>query len=334
MADHSIAGRFRQGLILTVGVATLLYGGYFAWVGAEEVGDALASFRWSVFGVLLLLSLGNYVLRFVRWEFFLRRLSIRVPLGSSALIFLAGLAMTITPGKVGEFLKSYLLKESHDIGMARTAPVVIAERIGDLLGLLLLASFGVASLGGPQTTWLLGLGVAGIVAVLVVLQSESLTRWSIDLVGRLPLGSRIAPRLAEALVSSRVLLGGRPLIVGLLLGTAAWYLECFGYYYVFTGFADASIPLGTGVFGYAFSTLAGVFTPGGVGVTDGLLIKLADQAGAGSDVTLAAAFLVRLATLWFAVLLGAIALLRFQGAIAVDVDAARAGKAPAPVSSD
>jgi uncharacterized protein (TIRG00374 family) len=327
VASRTIAGRFRQGLIVGIGLATLLYGGYFAWVGADEVGEALAAFHWPIFGLLLALSLGNYFLRFLRWEYFLRRLAIEVPTGSSVSIFLAGLAMTITPGKVGEFLKSYLLKESHGIGMARSAPVVIAERIGDLLGLLLLASFGVASYGGQGAQWVLVIGGLGIAAVLAVLQSWTLTRKALDLVAKLPIGARIAPRLEEALVSSRELMGGKPLVVGLLLGTLAWYLECLGYYFAFSGFADSAIPHGLAVFGYAFSTVAGVLAPGGLGPTDLGLIELAQrfQPGIERDVASAASFLVRVATLWFAVFLGALALMRFKGAIDVDVDEARAG---------
>jgi uncharacterized membrane protein YbhN (UPF0104 family) len=325
--SRTIGGRFRQGLLVGVGLAAVVYGGYFVWVGWADVSGALARFEWPLMALLLGLSLTNYALRFGRWELFLRTLDVRVPTGTSLAVFLAGLAMTITPGKVGEFLKSYLLQESHGVSMARTAPVVVAERVGDLLGLLLLASFGVAAYGGPGARPVLVVGAGAIIAALVVLQNRGLSAGVLGLVRKLPLGERVAPPIEAALEASRALFSARPLLGGLLLGTLAWYCECLGYYYTFAGFDGPRVAHGVAVFGYSFSTVAGVISPGGIGPTDIGLIEIAQRftPGLQDDVATAASFLVRLATLWFAVLLGAIALVRFRSVLSVDVDAARAG---------
>ena len=47
----------------------------------------------------------------------------------SLLTFLSACVLTVTPGKVGEVLKSLLLFETHGVAVARTAPIVIAERV-------------------------------------------------------------------------------------------------------------------------------------------------------------------------------------------------------------
>ena len=308
----------------------LLYVGYALWVGWEDVAGALASFLWRWLPVLLLLSLGNYVVRFVRWEIYLRTLDIHVPLRSSASIFLCGLAMTITPGKVGEFLKSYLLKESHGVAMATSAPVVFAERVTDLLALVLLASFGVASYGGPESRVVLAVAGGCVVLALLVLQSQRLTELVLSLVARFPVGARLAPKLREVLGASQALLGFRPLLLGLVLAILAWFLECYGYWLAFDAFPVAvDMDLSVGVFAYSFSTVAGIVSPGGIGPTDVGLIELARTFTPGladqPELAAAAAFIVRVCTLWFAVGLGALALLRFRTLVDVDVDVARSG---------
>ena len=58
------------------------------------------------------LAAGNYAIRVVRWHYYLRCLDIFVPVGESALVFLSGFVMSVTPGKVGEVFKSLLLFES------------------------------------------------------------------------------------------------------------------------------------------------------------------------------------------------------------------------------
>lgn len=320
---NTLRARFNQGLAITLAIGVAVY--MFFGIRSEwrETADALGSFAWKLAPVLLLLSLGNYALRFVRWEIYLRMLGIRVPLGSSISIFAAGLAMTITPGKVGEFLKSYLLKEAHGIPMATSAPVVFVERVGDLLGLILLASFGVATYR-PDMVPILVISSVICVTAIVVLQSSKLTSGVLSIVRRVPVGDKIAPKVQELIDSSRSLLGARALTIGLLLGTAAWFLECAGYWLAFGGFGVDDFELGLATFGYSISTLAGVVSPGGIGVTDAGLIEIAEQIrGVSPAISTAASFIVRVATLWFAVALGAIALLRFKGLVDVDVDVIR-----------
>lgn len=331
---NTLRARFNQGLAVTLAIGAAVY--MFFGIRSEwrETADALGSFAWKLAPVLLLLSLGNYALRFVRWEIYLRMLDIRVPLKSSLSIFLAGLAMTITPGKVGEFLKSYLLKEAHGVPMATSAPVVFVERVGDLLGLILLASFGVATYR-PDMVPVLVVSTTLCVAAVVVLQSETLTNLVLSIVRKLPVGDKIAPKVQQLVDSSRALLGARALMVGLLLGTAAWFLECAGYWLAFGGFGVDDFELPLAVFGYSISTLAGVVSPGGIGVTDAGLIEIAEQIrGVSPAISTAASFIVRIATLWFAVGIGALALLRFKGLVDVDVDVMKQSAAPSGAAND
>lgn len=323
----TILGRFQQGVLLGLGLAVLVYVGYALYIGADKVAVALGSFDWRFLPMLLALSLVNYGVRFVRWEMYLRMLSIRVPFKTSLGIFFAGLAMTITPGKLGEFLKSYLLKKSADVPMATSAPVVFAERVGDLLALVLLASFGVARYGGPKATPVLVLAGVAIVAVIVVLQSKGLSDFALGLIARFPIGDRVAPKIGEAVDASRALLSFKPLVLGLALASVAWYAECAEYWLAFKGFGIDGMEQGVAVFGYAFSTVAGVVSPGGLGPTDVGLIEIAERFTPAlrghKDIATAASFIVRFCTLWFAVIIGALALVRFGPLLKVDLDAAR-----------
>lgn len=324
-APHqTILARFRRGTILAIVAGLLLYLAYAVWIGADQVAAALARFRWEYLALMLAASLGNYGLRFVRWELYLRTVAVVVPRRLSLQVFLSGLAMTVTPGKVGEFLKSFLLLKAAGVPVERSAPVVLVERVADLLSLVLLASFGVASYGGERGVPILAATALAIALGLTVVHSERLTAVAVRILARLPLVSRFAPRAEEAARSSRLLLGFRPLLAGLALGSLAWGCECAGYWLAFRGF-DVDLSPAVGLFAYAFSTVIGVVSPGGLGPTDLGLIQLALRftPGLTDEVATAASFLVRLCTLWFAVLLGARALLGFRRFVEVDADEAR-----------
>ena len=155
-------------LALAAAAGALFYVGFAAYSGFHKVMDALARYAWATAAGALTLAAINYLLRFAKWELYLRRLGVRIPIRDSFGIFLSGFSLTVTPGKVGEVLKSYLLREAHGVPMARTAPIVVAERLTDLVALALLALIGVGSVlhgaGGERVAWvalaLVGVAVA------------------------------------------------------------------------------------------------------------------------------------------------------------------------------
>src|SRR5712691_576210 len=97
------------------------------YADAPRMLRALASFRWEYLPLILGLTLFNYFWRFVKWQYYLRRLEVQISRWRSLLIFVSGLSMAITPGKVGELLKSYLLKRETGVAISRTAPIIVAE---------------------------------------------------------------------------------------------------------------------------------------------------------------------------------------------------------------
>jgi uncharacterized membrane protein YbhN (UPF0104 family) len=130
---------------LGVGAGVALYIGLTIWADAGHVAEALRQFAWRMAVLACALAAGNYLIRFLRWQYYLRVLGISVGTRDSLSVFLAGFALTVTPGKLGEAVKAFLLRASHGVALARSAPIVVAERVTDLLALLLLALVGVST---------------------------------------------------------------------------------------------------------------------------------------------------------------------------------------------
>ena len=303
--------RARGIVLLVIAVAALL-----AVVSlASDVGKLRATldeFEWSMLGAAAALALGNYVIRWIRWQLYLRDRALVVPPGSSALVFVAGFAFAVTPGKVGELVKSYLLRSMHGIPAVESAPVVVAERVSDLVALLLLAVIGVAVYGVAENVVIASSAV--VLFGLLVLAWPRLAHGIIELVTtpqklrglRDPM-MRLYDGVA-ALNRPSVLLWATP------LGAAAWMCECTGFYLVLRGFPGTHVPIGLATLIYAATTIAGAlsFLPGGLGVTEGAMTLLLVESARGldDDTAVAAAILTRLATLWLAVALGVVAMAR------------------------
>lgn len=317
--------RLGRALALAAAAGALFYVGFAAYSGFQKVVDALQHYAWATAAAALSLAAINYLLRFLKWELYLRRLGIRIPIRDSFSIFLSGFTLTVTPGKIGEILKSYLLREVHGVPMARTAPIVVAERLTDLIALAALALVGVGALaGGERIAWV-ALALVGVAVACVA--SERLAHFAIDLVGAMPVVGRLAPKLREFYGATRALLAPAPLVLATLSSIVAWLCECVAFWLVLRGFSgpeapvDASLKLCT--FIYATMTIAGAlsFLPGGLGVQEIGMVKLlvAQAHGVSEPVAAAATFVTRLCTLWFAVVVGVIALLVTQRRARVDL---------------
>src|SRR5262249_45816383 len=124
-----------------------VYGAIAVYTGLGKIGQSLSHFQTATFAIACGLAFGNYLLRYLKWEFYLARLDIRgVPKLDSFLTFLSGFVLTVTPGKVGEVFKSFILSETHGVAMTKTAPIIVAERATDVIGIVVLIVFG-ASFG-------------------------------------------------------------------------------------------------------------------------------------------------------------------------------------------
>jgi uncharacterized protein (TIRG00374 family) len=280
---------------------------------ASDVGglrDQLDEFRWSALAAAAALAIGNYVIRWVRWQLYLRDRDLHVPVGSSALVFVGGFAFAVTPGKVGELVKAYLLRSMHGIPAVASAPVVVAERVSDLVALLLLAVIGVAIYGVAENVVFASAAVVGF--GLLVLAWPRLAHGIIELVSTpAKLRSLRDPmmRLYDGVAALN-----RPSMLwwSTAVGAAAWMCECCGFWLVLRGFPGTAVPLGLATLIYAATTIAGAlsFLPGGLGVTEGAMTLLLVESarGVSKDTAVAAAILTRLATLWLAVGLGVIAM--------------------------
>jgi uncharacterized protein (TIRG00374 family) len=292
-------------------LAVVIYGGFAVFRGVGKMGDTLGRFEWWSFGAACALAFGNYLVRYLKWEFYLARLGVKgVGKVDSLLTFLSGFVLTVTPGKVGEVFKSLVLFETHGVPVARTAPIVVAERVTDVIGIVVLIVFG--SLGFSGGLVWAGIGAAAVVLLLVIVSNRALSLTLIGVVEKLPFGPlrKIGPKLHEAYDSLAMMVKPANLFLPAALSVVAWSLECTALWVILRGFGE-STSIGLATFFYATSTLVGALVPvpGGLGVTETSLQGQLQELGHVSATTATAAMiLVRFATLWFAVLVGFVAL--------------------------
>ncbi len=289
-------------LTLVVFVALVGYGDFGDTV--EEIGSLPVGYLFAGLG----LASANYLLRFLRWAFYLRVLKIDAPVHVSALVFLSGLAMSVTPGKAGELVKCYLLNSRTGVPVSRSAPVVVMERLTDVISVIILGLTGFALLPTPIIVVLAVALAASVVGLMF-----AVSRQASNLTG-LPILSRWSELLRDSQEGFKELAAARVIVVGVVIGAVAWFAEGLALWVILKGIGS-DIDLVRALPIYAAATLVGAVTalPGGLVGTEGSMLAFLQQSGVSKVGASAGTVLVRLVTLWFAVAVGLVALLALRG---------------------
>ena len=294
-------------LIIAIAAGLGVYIGLALYANITDLSHSFAAFQWGYIPLILGLTLLNYLLRFYKWDLYLRNIDIRLKPKDSLIIFLSGLTMSVTPAKLGELFKCYLLKRTTGTEISRSAPVVFAERITDVLGLLILAaiSFPAFEYGKEALTIVL----VPLVALIVIVKSRKISGRLLEISDTIPLLNRLSGNLRMAYESAHTLFGLKNLIVATVISIVSWGFECLAMYFVLKGFGiEMSVLLATFVF--AFSSLAGAVSmiPGGLLAAEGSFTGLLVLAGISREIAAGATMIIRFCTLWFGVLVGLITL--------------------------
>ncbi|MBI3561042.1 MAG: flippase-like domain-containing protein [Gammaproteobacteria bacterium] len=299
-----LSSRHKRAIIISLLLAATLYLVIVISAGYQQIIQAIQRMNPLIWSILLLSSLLNYVVRFIRWQFFLRQFGYQLPGLQHFVYYLAGFALTTTPGKAGEVIRSVLL-HPRGVRFPHSIAAFFTERLLDIIVVALLA-LGTFSLFENYTFI-----VASVCAVLVVgltlLRCRRCHAWCRAWQHRLH-HTRLRRWLGvvvDLLGKSRRLLAWKIFYVGMGFGLLAWSLQGLAFSFLLQHFA-VTVSLWAALGIYATSLLIGAisFLPGGVGSTEVTMYLLLKSTGVDDITAITLPLISRLSTLWFAVSLG------------------------------
>lgn len=298
--------RLRDVLVLA-GLFALVLAGLAALAAAtgwEETRAQITKLAaWQIVA-LLSLSLVNYLLRGLRWHLFARRLGLGTSLATDLRHFLGGFAMSVTPGRLGELVRMRWIGRETGAAFETTAPLMLVDRASDLaaMGLLLGATLAFSASG-------IAFGLP--VTALALMAAVIVTRPAL-LAGLAALGHRFTGRFGKLFAKVRraaqaLAAFSSPGLVALAgaFGLVGWFAEGYAFH-LLLAWMGADIGIAKAVAIFIFAGLAGGLTgaPGGVGGAEAAMVALLALEGVGLEAALPATVIIRVTTLWFAILIG------------------------------
>lgn len=277
----------------------------------DKVKSTLQSISLKWFLPIIIAVLFNYTLRFVKWNYFLHLLEIHLPIKQNIWIFFSAFTMALSPGKIGELVKSLLIKSRFDIPVAKTAPVIMAERITDLIGLLILGSIGFYKFGfGGKTL----VAVASLIILgIVVISRPKFWEWIRNNIAKISWLASFEQSIVSIESSTKNLLSLKSIIITTPLSAVSWAGEGVALFLIFKAMGTNNLPdlIFISLFAHAFSSIVGAlsFIPGGLLATESSMGLFFVYVSIPKEIAISATFAIRAVTLWFAIMVGTIVFL-------------------------
>jgi glycosyltransferase 2 family protein len=295
--------RVIRSILIFVVAGVILYGVATLASDYGSVLGSLSAFPIRTLFLVLILVVTGWVLRAWRFHYYLRHTRAAVPFVYSLKVFLAGFALTGTPGKLGEAIKGVFLKRDCGVSITKVVGIVFVERLMDLWGILLLGSFSVLLFSGWEKAFLLCAGIVILGGAFLCL--ERLYRPVLEWAGRFSFLKWISDRVLGILLTGKDLMTVRIFSVGLAISAVAWGMESLSLYLILDAMGLPATLLEAN-FVYCFSQIVGALSmlPGGIGGTEAGMAGLLAFLGISYSQGLPAIILIRICTLWFAILVG------------------------------
>ena len=301
--------------ILIIVIAVIgLYATFLIASDITTVYDKISDFKIEFFPIILLLVTSNWFVLFFRWHLLLRNAKIFIPVKDSFLILASGFALTIIPGKVGELVKSQLLKTKFGIARSKTVPIVILEQFYTAIGIIMLSFFGIwyFELG----IYVLGIFTAALIFVFVLLSSRKAFNKIVSLLEKRRFTSKFVEPLSSSYDAIKNGIRGPITLYACGLSMLFWLLEAISVYFILLAFGVEVIGFLAIISTYTTSIMLGIlsFLPIGVGVVEGTLTSFFTIHGIEVSLALTIVIVIRLFTRWYGVSFGFIAL-KFSGGL-------------------
>ena len=306
--------KFDNRIIWVVIASVGLYGVFLFFSDFNIISEQISNFKYEFLPLILLLVSISWTPLLVRWQILLKKNDINIPIKKSFLLFLGGMSMSITPGHVGELIKSQLMKTIYNIPRTKTAPIIFVEKFYDLTGAIIASIIGIIILG--MDTSLILISVSILIVIIFLIYYRPIFEFILKRVTKTKFFSKYSENLSDSYEIVRNSTTPQISSISFGLSVLYWIIISVAVHFILLSFGIESISVLKTISIYSSSVIIGAisFIPGGLGITEGSLIGLFSLEGIDVSLALILSVMIRILTMWYSVSIGFICL-KFTGGL-------------------
>ena len=306
--------KFDNRIIWVVIASVGLYGVFLFFSDFNIISKQISNFKYEFLPLILLLVSISWTPLLIRWQILLKKNHIDIPIKKSFLLFLCGMSMSITPGHVGELIKSQLMKTIYNIPRTKTAPIIFVEKFYDLTGAIIASIIGIIILG--MDTNLILISVSILIVIIFLIYYRPIFEFILKRVTKTKFFSKYSENLSDSYEIVRNSTTPQISSISFGLSVLYWIIISVAVHFILLSFGIESISVLKTISIYSSSVIIGAisFIPGGLGITEGSLIGLFSLEGIDVSLALILSVMIRILTMWYSVSIGFICL-KFTGGL-------------------
>ena len=306
--------KFDNRIIWVVIASVGLYGVFLFFSDFNIISEQISNFKYEFLPLILLLVSISWTPLLVRWQILLKKNDINIPIKKSFLLFLCGMSMSITPGHVGELIKSQLMKTIYNIPRTKTAPIIFVEKFYDLTGAIIASIIGIIILG--MDTNLILISVSILIVIIFLIYYRPIFEFILKRVTKTKFFSKYSENLSDSYEIVRNSTTPQISSISFGLSVLYWIIISVAVHFILLSFGIESVSILKTISIYSSSVIIGAisFIPGGLGITEGSLIGLFSLEGIDVSLALILSVMIRILTMWYSVSIGFICL-KFTGGL-------------------
>ena len=187
--------KFDNKLILVLIAAIGIYAIFLFVSDFGVISEKISNFKINYLPVIILFVSVSWIPLIIKWHLLLKNCEIDIPLKKSIAVWFAGVAFEITPGHIGALMKSQILKTSSNIPRTKTVPIIIVEKVYELIGAILASVIGIIILG--LEFYLIIIAISGLVVIFFFMYHKPASELFFNRITKLKFFTKYVENLSE-----------------------------------------------------------------------------------------------------------------------------------------
>jgi len=293
---------------LTIIIAIAIYSTIILLADIQKIYIQLSEFDLKFIPLILLAIFTSWFILYIRWNILLKKQNIKIPFKTNILIYFSGFSFAISPGKSGEFIKSIIIKKKLGIKKSTTIPIIFLERYFDMIGTAIVASFSILVIG-IHTSSIVIIIISLFVLIFLIAYKNSFQLLMKPL-KKISFFSKYASSFENMQMILKQSQTPKTIFTCTSLTIIYRFIEAIGIFLIIISMDVEMLNYLITASTYSLSIIIGTisFSPGGLGITEGSFAGLLSLQGLDISQSFTLAIIVRIFTLWVAIIIGFISL--------------------------
>ena len=291
-------------ILLVVFCTIILYSIMIFLTDIPKIQQQIYDFKINYLPPILILIVFGWFLALFRWHILVKNLGIDVPLRSNFTIFFSSMALAMIPGRVGDLVKSQMLKSRHNISRTKTAPLVFVERYYDLIGAVVASSLGI--LFFQPAVYIMAVISIFLIICFIIASSKTFFEKCFKKLSKVKFLSKFTEPLLDSYDVIHKSTRGKVSIIAILLSASNWLVVSTAVYFILLAYDITNISILEVIPLYLSSIVLGAASllPGGLGVSEGSLAGFLNLFVDDISITLSISIIIRIFALWIGIIVG------------------------------